>query len=370
MRVLYINNYGEQTGWSAAGRNYILALDAAGIDVVPRKIHLGHSEAELPERIAELEKKPIEGCDIVIQHILPHMMEFDGHFRKNIGLVFLETDCLGRTSWSSKINCMDEVIVCCKQNKDALLKSGVNIPIHVVPIPTNTERFEQKYEPLPIPELQGKFVFYFMGEVTRRKNLVALLKAFHLEFSPYEQIALLIKGSIPGANPEQAGDAISAICKTVKEHLKLYDDLHTYSQEIILTKQLSEEEVMRCHATGDCLVAPSFGEAWGQIVFDAMCMGKTPITTATGGMLDYLGEGGILVNGVLEPAFGMTETFHDLYSGREQWISIDINELRMHMRSVFQCAAGREEMKNNGLDKAYDYSYDIVGKQLKEILEA
>ena len=38
MKVLYIGNYKDGTGWANACLNNILALDGAGVDVAPRAI--------------------------------------------------------------------------------------------------------------------------------------------------------------------------------------------------------------------------------------------------------------------------------------------------------------------------------------------
>ena len=38
MKVLYIGHYKDGTGWGNAALNNILALNSAGVDVVPRAI--------------------------------------------------------------------------------------------------------------------------------------------------------------------------------------------------------------------------------------------------------------------------------------------------------------------------------------------
>ena len=75
MKVLYIGCYRDGTGWGQAATDYILAMDTAGIDVVPRPIKLNSNQIKVPDRIIELEKKDSSGCNICIQHILPHLME-------------------------------------------------------------------------------------------------------------------------------------------------------------------------------------------------------------------------------------------------------------------------------------------------------
>ena len=56
MKVLYIGCYRDGTGWGQAATDYILAMDTAGIDVVPRPIKLNSNQIKVPDRIIELEK--------------------------------------------------------------------------------------------------------------------------------------------------------------------------------------------------------------------------------------------------------------------------------------------------------------------------
>ena len=54
MKVLYIGNYRDGTGWSQAAIDYILSMDFVGFNVVPRPIKLNSNQVALPERILEL----------------------------------------------------------------------------------------------------------------------------------------------------------------------------------------------------------------------------------------------------------------------------------------------------------------------------
>ena len=80
MKVLYIGCYREGTGWGQAAIDYILAMDSVGIDVVPRAVKLNNNQPELPQRILELESKDSSGSDVCIQHVLPHMMDYNSKF--------------------------------------------------------------------------------------------------------------------------------------------------------------------------------------------------------------------------------------------------------------------------------------------------
>jgi glycosyltransferase involved in cell wall biosynthesis len=246
--------------------------------------------------------------------------------------------------------------------------SGIFTPHYIVPHPCDISTYQKEYEPLEIPEIQNTFVFYYIGENTRRKNISAILKAFHLEFGKNENVSLLLKSHSPGMSPNQSVQALQALCDGVKKGLKLYRNSSGYKKEAFICDYLSDEQIMRIHQTGDCHVSASFGEAWSIPTFDAMAMGKTPICTDTGGPRDYLGDGGYLVKSEHEPCFGMIDTFENIYTGNENWDIPSINHLRKCMRSAFENKEEREKKAKAGVQRAYDFSYLNIGNIMKSIL--
>lgn len=369
MKVLYIGPYKDGTGWGHAAHENILALDAAGVDVVCRPLKLNDAMPEVSPRILELEDKSDKGCDIVIQNCLPHQMDYNGNFAKNIAYYFTETSHFRNSSWASHINTMDEAWVPCKSVEKSSVDSHVSIPIAVVPVPANLDRYQKEYKKIDIPYLQDRFVFYTIGEVNKRKNLKALLTAYHLEFRPDESVALIIKGNIPGLNHTQVENLLSSEANRLKDELKLYKRKDTYLPEVFIGASLNEEEIMKLHTTGDCYVSPSLGEGWNMPAFDAMAMGKTPICTAQGGPMDFLSGGGWLVPSQTEPVFGMVGTFQDIYVGNENWEAINIGELRKAMREAYENKEERELRAKNGMDMAYNYSHYNIGQIMKELLD-
>ena len=369
MKVLYISHFKEGTGWGQAAINYILALDAAGVDVVPRAIKLNNAQPEIPERVLELEAKSESGCDVLIQHVLPHLMDYDGRFKLNIGIYFTETTHFRNCSWPERLNAMDWLWVCNEQMLQAARNSHVGTPISIVPIPCDTSRFQKEYERFPIQQIEGRFTFYTIGEMMKRKNFNALVKAFHLEFEPQEPVALLIKSNIPGKPPEFVNNMLKENCNQIKDNLKLYPDRNIYHKEIFLSQHLTEEQMMQLHATCDCYVSSSYCEAWGIPAFDAMGMGKTPICTNIGGPADFVDDGGWLINGMMVPCFGMTGSFGELYVGNEKWLEIDLDHLRETMRFVYEKVDKRQLRSEAGMNRVYNYSHGAVGTIMKDILE-
>ena len=369
MKVLYLGVYRDGTGWGSAAQDYILALDAADIEVVPRAIKLNNVDAEVPNRLLELEQNDDSDCDVVIQHILPHYMDYNGSFDKNIALYVTETSHCRNTAWPERINLMDEAWV---PNQDMIqnaVASKICAPIHVIPHACDVSRYQKSYEPLDIGYIKDKFVFYYIGEVNRRKNIPALIKAFHVEFGIHEDVALVLKAHLPGKSVKDSESHLKFMCDGIKDGLKMYPNRSTYHNEVFISQRLTDEDIMRIHKTCDCFVSTSFGEAWCIPAFDAMAMGNTPICTRNGGPQDFLRGCGWLVDKRAEPCFGMTETFSEMYVGDENWDGISQSHLMSCMREAFENSKVRKQFSQAGIAKAYDYSHLAVGLQMKAVLE-
>jgi len=373
MKVLYIGHYREGSGWGQAAIDYILAMDSVGIDVVPRAVKLNQRQLQLPERILELESKESLGCDVCIQHVLPTMLDFNSRFKKNIALYATETSNFKQSSWARKINTMDEAWVINNQMKQASLDSGVDVPIKIIPHASDFSKFEMRHKKIEIPNSEGNFIFYTIADFNRRKNIEAIVRSFHSEFSKNEPVSLLIKTGSEGMNSDTCAASMQSICNEIKEELKIFPDTDSYKEDLIITDYLSEKDIERIHQTCDCFITSSYGEAWCIPAFDAMGFGNTPICSNTGGMADFLKEGGgVLVSGRMEPVTGMLNTIPDMFTAKENWFSIDENELKASMRNIYEMHKNSDpsysEMKRQGLKSAYEYSHEKIGTLIKEAL--
>ena len=183
MKVLYIGNYRDGTGWGNACVGNMLAMNAAGIDVVPRAISFEDTDSDYPQTIKDLEKKHSKkseniDCDVVIQHTLPHLYSYDSRY-KNIGFFATESESFTTSGWQYYANMMDEIWVPSEQNKQAAKNSGVTVPIEVVPHSLDISSYSNT-DGARVQEMENSFTFGFVGEFIERKNLRALLRAFHI----------------------------------------------------------------------------------------------------------------------------------------------------------------------------------------------
>lgn len=391
MKLAYISVYRDGTGYANQSIHNMLAIEAGGIDVVARAVKLSQSRNdELAKKVEHLENKDTDNVDVVIQHVLPHQFEYKAGV-KNIGLFCWETNHFRRSNWSHCCNIMDEIWVPSTQNYQAAKDSGVTVPIKIFPCACDVLRFDNAPDPLDLPQLKGKCVFYTIGEMSRRKNIVATLRAFYSTFSLRDDVVLVIKTNVPGKTPQEATDILRTTIEDIKKSMHIYMRHQYYPPVVCITDFLPDKKLDQLHTACDVFVSASHGEAWGIPAHDAMGFGNPVILSNWGSYpeltdpdaVDYYWlpsdqtfqcNGGIncgwLIHGQLSPCFGMVDSFPDLYTGSESWFEPDICHFVEHMKQAYN------EWRNNELHirggaaakRAAEFSYDKAGKIAQRLL--
>lgn len=373
MKILFLGPYRQCDGWGEAAKDYLRALLLTGHDITAKPVYMSENISEdIPKDLVDIEHRVLdERPDVVIQNLIPSIMDYQAGMR-NIGLVYLETNHIDHTGWIYQMNLMDEIWVSSVYEMDILKKSGITSRVRLVPMPLNTECLDPKAKPLDISDAKGNFVFYFVGEYIERKNVQALLMAFHREFHVTEPVVLLLKLHKTNYNQARLDDEVTRDLQHMKTHMRLYAQPYGYTPELTITKRLSNEEMCRLHALGDCLVLPSRGESLCRPVLDAMYMGNPVIATDQTGMMDSLGGGeyGYLCKSEEVPAFVKYPPVKNLYTSRETWREIDILHLQRWMRWVFE---HQDEVKEQASRRhkfvVSTFSYDTIAKRINEVLD-
>lgn len=373
MKVLYTSVYRDGTGYANAAISNILALEAAGVDVVCRPITLtGVKDKVSP--VAHLENKDTQGIDVCIQHILPSLFEYRAGV-KNIGFFEWETNHFRKSNWAKYCNLMDEIWVPCKHNQQAAWDSGVTVPVRIVPHACDPKKFEQVLARLDIPEIKDKFVFYTIAEMTKRKNFATLIRGYYSAFTSRDNVILLIKTNVPGKDESESLGHIKSMCEEIKKQMHLYKNHEMYPKIAIITRRLTEEELNRLHITADCFVLPSRGEAWCIPAHDAMGFGNPVLVSNHGGFIDLVGDSAskdLLIKGQMTNCFGMSEMFSDLYTGDEEWFEPNIPDLISKMKHVKHTYGTRlnHDAYGSVCQQALSFNYENVGEISKEALNA
>lgn len=391
MKLAYLSVYRDGTGYANQAIHNMLALEAGGIDVVARAIKLSpSSNHELAKSVEHLEDKNTDDVDVVIQHVLPNQFEYKAGI-KNIGMFDWETTHFSRSNWGHCCNLMDEIWVPSTQNIHAAKNSNVSVPIKMFPCACNTARFDNPPPPLDIAQLRGKCVFYVVGEMTRRKNLIVLLRAFYAAFSLRDDVALVIKTSVPGKSPEEAINILRSTIDDVKKSLHTYVRHSYYPPVLCITDFLSDQKLDQLHTACDVFVSGSHGEAWGIPAHDAMGFGNPVILSNWGSFPELTNPQGTecwepethkfkwpgeincgwLVKGQLTPCFGHTDSFPDLYTGDELWFEPDVEHLINCIKQAYsEWQDGSLAVRGKAAaHRAANFSYDNIGLIAQRLLE-
>lgn len=372
MKVLFIAHFYENSGWSKASIDLVKAMDAAGIDVVCRNIKLTNTIPSIDDAISRLEKKSIDDVDICIQHVLPHYYVKTEKFKKNIGYFVAESTKFKHLPWFDYLNLLDEIWVPNETLKNSLIFENFDKPIKIIPHAFNIEKYEDNNQEknLSFKSNDYKFKFYYIGEFNDRKNLTSIIRCFHSEFDPNEPVALVLKVKKFGYTAEQLHNEVKDFCNKIKKEMRMYSNLESYHEEIIISDDVSSDIVSMIHKSCDCFIGPSHGEGWSIPAFDAMCYGKTPICSNEGGPKDFIDsenkDTGYLVDGIYNICNHSDPAFAELFTGRDEWFIPSENIIKKAMRFYFQ---NKDNINRHaGLEYGKKFSYENVGKIIKEAL--
>ena len=358
MKILYIGHYADGTGWGDACINNILAMDAVGINVVPRAITYESINFPYPERIKQLEQQSSYGCDICIQHTLPHLYNYNSAY-KNIGFLAVESTNFKDTGWQHFANLMDEIWVPSMTSRAACRLSGVKTKLSIVPHSLNIDTYIKHKTINKIKELENTFNFIFVGEFIERKNIQALIRAFHMEFNINEPVNLFIKTS------KQHSDSIAKYCDSIKNGLKLRKE---YKKEIIISGKLNTQDYLSVFKQCHSFIMPSRAEGFCIPALEAMCLGIPVIYSDNTGLTDF--AYGTKVSSNMTPCFGAVDTVPYLDNSNSQWAEINIQELSIAMRNAYMKWNTKiaEQESLAAIQQAKKYSHENIGKQIKDII--
>ena len=377
MKILYIGHYKEFGGWSQAATDQILALDEAGVDLACRNITLTSDKPNVHPRILELEKKDSSNCDFCIQHVLPHHLVGTKGFKKNIAFLEAESFSIKSLSWFEYLQQMDEIWVPNKTLLESLERDEVGVPLKLVHHATDIKKYKKKYNEISIGSADHTFKFYYVGDLNDRKNIGCISSCFHSEFDKSEDVSLVIKVKKFGKTPEQTQSDLDRLLAHNKQALRLYQSIDDYKKEIVISSDLSEEEIYSIHTYCDCFVLPSHGEAWSIPSLDAVGFGNTPICSDFGGPSEFIDREdeytGHLVNGVFSCCKCSDAAFPDIFTGREYWFEPCEKTIRENMRKYYEeykedPIAYKKKTKAAGLRVVEKFSHKRIGERMLEVL--
>lgn len=328
---------GDGLGEAAAG--YLDLLRAAGVPVRWTPLSWGPDglapdpSIPNPGRHADLIGASVDGT-VVLHTLLPWLDRLAAQVPGSRHLAFAtwEADALDPTAVES-LDRLDRVMVPSEFNRSVFERSGVRSPISVVPHVHRPARPAPRSIP-GIPDTT--FVFYLIATWSTRKAVPETITAFLDEFSPDEDVALVIKtterdamaverrvrrGEPPGRTEETWWSLARLVAgrRTPRVHLVAGD--------------VPEADIDRLHARGDCLLSITRSEGFGLTPFEAGAHGTPAIVTGFGATPEVLPPRyPLLVD------FRMVATIDEEPDGwielspHQHWARPDFAHARRHMR--------------------------------------
>jgi len=181
--------------------------------------------------------------------------------------------------WVEAIASMvDEVWVDTNFVKDEYVTSGVpEEKVKVIPLGVNPNLFNPNARPANLGTNKS-FKFLFVGGTIPRKGIDILLTAYTSEFTPSDDVCLVIKDF--GTNSFYKGQG----CQREIDEMSRRSDVPSI---LYLTDDMEDEDLPGLYAACDCLVHPYRGEGFGLPIAEAMACGLPVIVTGYGACLDF-----------------------------------------------------------------------------------
>jgi hypothetical protein len=363
--ILYIAPYKDGTGYSIAAQENMIALSRAGANVIARSCKMTPTSGFVYPEILEWENKSIKDIDCVVQHNLPHAWSYTKECR-NVGLFCYETNNIFNPAWENHIQMVDKVITSCNDNRKAVLP--INENVDAIPFPVNLDRFNDKrIDTIDFGLPKNCTIFYTIGELVPRKNYYAMIMSYLSAFSKADNVALIIKSTLPNKNHSETKKTFHDMIIGIKKSLNRFSREDMYPPIILISRPISDWELLSLHKTGSVFVSTSFGESFCLPFLDALYMGNKFIVPDSGAFVDFRRNldvhNGSYIRTKLSKCFGYEGSF--LYNSEEYWGKPALEDIEHALYTEHETHQ-KDRSKVSGFDERIKqhYSYEVVGNQL------
>lgn len=296
------------------------------------------AHADLPQ-LVELCCKPCDH-DIVLVHLPPEYWPV--HFepgKRNIGMTTWETDRLP-PHWPSLLNLAERVIVVSSMNRVVCERSGVRVPVRIVPhmlreVPLQVSDEQRARIRAGLGIGLHTTVFYSINTWEPRKAVYDLLSAFADAFTAGEDVLLLLKPSSLGMGmpPSYAVAPAGELLMQWQQRASRGRRSPLPPVRVVGDQNLTGEQIEDLHRAGDVFVSLTHGEGWGMGGCESLARGRPVIMTGWGGQLDYLGnEWPWLVKYRLVPVTPWPQ--QSSFLAPQQWAQADLTHAAELMRGL------------------------------------
>ena len=170
MSVLFIGPYRQLDEWGRRSFNILQSLKKIDLDITARPLFL--TSNDIQTEVEETEYTRFDEYDILIQHALPTYFISDKSFKKNIGVIDLETIDIAHSGWLSKFNLVDEIWINSNVVKKYLETQFPQKTIRNIQNFLDTSMIENFPHEGTFEGIDpNRFKFYFMGDASAKNGI-------------------------------------------------------------------------------------------------------------------------------------------------------------------------------------------------------
>lgn len=391
MKLLFTGPIKDFSGFAYASRHLLRALNQSeALDVVARPLVYDRldqgQEFEIPEWMAPLLQKDLQNVDMVLQITTCNIEAVPVPGIPNGLYTFFETDRI-QQSWAAKANEFDFLIVPSRFNAQTLLRSGVNRPILVAGPPCDKDVYQKSYTPFEIKNAGDRTVFYNICQLSTKKGIDCLLRAYYAAFASVpNDVLLVLKTYVNMQDRSQDLEMVKGYVNLVKQKCRI--PIKDFPPVLPIVQTMTDDEIHGLHTRGDAYVCTSRGEGWGLPVFDALAHGQSSVITHdAGGLADFVNkENALMYGGCMSLYYDMPHPDPGLFTGLEQCYEPSVAELAMVMQHFHLLRKGHEagelepghlaewqavlQRRENGKLLAHKMDYRQVSDKIVEQLQS
>ncbi len=130
-----------------------------------------------------------------------------------------------------------------------------------------------------------EFLFYTIGMWTDRKALWNVFECFLGTFDSGDAVRLVVKTTPDDFTRPHWLRGFHSVEERTARIVSRY---RNPARITVITRELSDSDIVQLHCQGDCYLSLSRSEGWGLGAFDAAAAGRPVIMPEFGGHLDYL----------------------------------------------------------------------------------
>ena len=376
--MLYVTGPLEDAavGYTQAALQYLMSLKTAEYNNFQLSLTHGMANWRMTppwtEPLAFVRNTTEDHNNVAVIHWLPEFLTnriFLRGKKLNIGLTVPEADRVPAWLVEQFNKTLNGFIVPTDWQREVLVRSGLTLPCEVIPH-TQGDYFWKEVEAIraQIDKSAEPYTFYYVGTWVKRKNPIAVLRAYLKAFpTARPDVRLVMKIS----RHKGALDFIRALVGQYSTTDRLEQDIQIFDDFF------SDSQLAWLHAVGDCYVTAHRAEGWGIGSFQAALVGNRVISTDWSAPVSYLqrtATGGVdlMMPYTMTPVDVDSTSTSFMFSeleGNEQpmWAAIDEDALVEAYRKAASERVYRTPKATEHLRHAY--GWQTVGTQFKLYLE-